>query len=52
MIDTIFIHKGNNVVSFYLNDDGFSGYSLRAALKIYRERHGLKYKRIDIIDMR
>lgn len=49
---TIFIHKGNSQVSFYVGEMGFLYYSLREAKRIYRERHGLKYKRIEWIDLR
>lgn len=49
---TIFIHKGNSQVSFYIGEMGFNGYTIRDAKRIYRERHGLRYKRIEWIDLR
>ena len=51
-IVALVIFKGNSTVSFYINGEGFSGYSLKKAISKYRENHGLKYKRLPIIDCR
>lgn len=49
---TVFITKGNSQASFYIGEMGFLYYSLREAKKIWRERHGLKYARINFVDLR
>lgn len=52
-----YIHKGNSQVSFYIRVDGytesgFNGYTLKQAMRKYRQDNGLKYKRITWIDCR
>lgn len=52
-----FINKGNTQVSFYIRVEGYPeiaylDYSLRDAIRKYRETYGLRYKHIDFIDMR
>jgi len=46
------ITSGNSTVSFYINGIGYSGYSLRDAIKKYRELYGLQHKRLEVIDLR
>lgn len=52
-----FINKGNTQASFYIRVDGYPEegylyYSLRDAIRKYRDAYGLRYKHIDFIDMR
>lgn len=52
-----FIHGGNSQVSFYIRVDGypeigFNGYSLKEALRKYRNDYDLRYKHIELIDAR
>jgi hypothetical protein len=52
MNKTLYITKGNCWVSFYINDDGYYDYTKKEAIKDYKERHGLKYKRgIRVVDL-
>lgn len=51
-----FIHKGNSQIDFYIRVEnypeiGYLGYSLKEALKKYRNKYNLKGKHITFLNV-